>query len=1354
MLNVYYRGILDKNHSWGVVATELISALEKYGFTFKVCDPMHKDKWDAKRIDPRLKDKLSKDTSSDMAMSYCVPPNIKALPKTNISHIYNYEYTKLPTGWANLINRQVKLFLPSSSFARDIFIKNGVNPSITEVLPHGIDLNKYNPQIPAQNLNSKKFTFLCVSAPHYRKGLDILLKAFGEEFATIEEVELIIKTQIPKKKAPYELDIRKVLDETRKNIALPRVRVVTEYYPSLAPLYRAAHAYVSPTHSECFGLTELEAVCCGLPVIVTNYGGYLDFLNKDNSFLVNQRPMYAKRNMQYWHYHPKSVCADPDIQDLKNQMRYVFNNYKVAQQKAKRAYEQIAHEYTWDKIAETYIRLAETHGIIPEGKAKSKREVPVGILVPESEPPPNRAKEASKGKNVEALRKSLKKKAQQTIAKTLTEKTSPDKVTISVHAIIYNEENNIVELLENLYEDFDEIVLVDGGSKDETPKLINNFIREHDAKNIKLFVKPQKDKTRYSNKWNQPEQRNFALQQCTSDWVFMIDADERLDVKFKAELKKLAASGRSKAYAFPKYHYWESKDKIRTDGWWFPNYSYRLWKNGERIKYENKARHCQPLVGHLGLAKVLSVKDVKNFGAFSDLPVHHLHYLEHKKNELGLYRANDKDLRSVSALVKGLKTRPVPSVDHVLQQTTLAVPVEVKNASDIEGLIKGAKNVAFVMENFPFYSGGRYHLYQEAYALARAGANVWMITNRVPVYTDDFPKVQNFRICEKWKVPSKVKFDVVVGTPSSCGQRAYNIRRMNKNAKLILVSLETPNFVQEYRGGADSEEKYWTKYKKYMRHTDLVLASAKLPGKYLKHWAGLPDEKIDFMPPAINEFALQRTGKVKKANTLVFISRIVEHKKLDKLLKAIAKIQGSFKNPPILDIIGNGNPEKVQKLLKDTGVKGRFFTNISDVAKFQLIKRAKGLITCSTYEGFGMSPLEGMVCEIPVICSDLPIFHETLGKRVTYFNNENISELANKLETLLRKPDSFRQKIDDAKAWVVKQYSLAEMSNRWKKILANLEEKIPEKKGHKRPIVSAGKERPKVSACIIALNEAEYISYNLKQLYEWDCCHEIIVVEGSVDLYPKERLSPDGLSGDGTTKLIKDFPDPQNKIKYVSGQFKNKIQQRNEYAKRVTGSHAIVVDADEFYSYTSLEMLAEDIILNPKADLFTFNFSQVPSKRTYYHLWYNFRQHVVGGYWDVPHNRIYRWKPGTKYTGTDHNHPAKPGGTKLIKYNVKSAETRAICVHTGFVKSLSNQKDKNTFYVNRGEGKEKDQTLRKRRQMYVDCRRAYEIWKPGDKLPHKAKLLSFDHPLPEALLDHPYMQDPKYLLRLREGGAL
>lgn len=1328
-MDIFYRGILDKSHSWGVVATELCLALERKGFGIKMSDPVHKDVWDPARVDPRLQTKLNSNTDCDFALSYCVPPNLKALPKVPRAHIYNYEFSVIPTGWKELINENVQLFLPSSAFARDIFLNNGVRPEITEVLPHGIDLGKYNPQIAPVDLGTKKFVFLCVSSPHLRKGLDVLLEAFGEEFATTEPVELVIKTSIPQKLQGFEVDIRKVLDSVRnKHLALPQVRVVTDYYPSLAPLYRAAHCYVSPNHSECFGLTELEAVCCGLPIIVTGYGGYLDFLTNENSFLVQYDLAYAPRAMQYWHANDKSKCANPRKLHLRQQMRYVFNNYKIAQQKARIAYEQIAPKYTWDKVADRFIELAGKYKILdPSNYRTITKQVPVGVLAPKMAVTPDKEPLATEKEKLDALRASLVP----VVSTELIDVTDTQPLKLSSFSIVLNEEHNIAELLDNIYEIFDEIVLVDGGSTDGTLREINHFIRAKGTDKIKLFTRQQNDLIRYSAKWNQADQRNYALDQCTGDWVMMLDADERLDFAFRSRVRQLIASGRSKAYAFAKYHYWEALDVIRTDGWWFPNYSYRLWKNNEGVKYEQKARHCQPIIASLGVPPVISVKDYKDHGYLTKHIIHHLHYLKQSTNELRLYRANDKDVRTIEELKQGLETRKVPSLHAALRGNAIV------DTSDPNG-----KNALFFCEQFKIYSGGRYHLFQEAYSLAKAGVNVYFVSNLTPLYINDYPKLTNFKVFENWAIPPGIKFDFVVGTPANCGARAVNYSKKH-SIPCVLVSLETPNFIKQYRGGVDSEESHWNEFKQALPSADVVFCSAELPAKALTEWVNVPREKIELMPPAINDFAFKRIGDIKKANTLIYVSRIVEHKKFDNLLDAVGRFQRKSPHAPTLDIIGAGNPVGIDRLLKQSKVKARFYANISDIAKFQLIKRSSGLVSPSIYEGFGMSPIEGLQCNVPVVCYDLPIFHETVGDTITYVPLNDVNGLAAAIEKLIVEPETFTHKTQQGFNLVSARYSLQAMVSRWRSVLIN--RLFPSS----TTVTTLTPQRPRFSVCIIALNEAEYLRSTLDQVYHWDACHEIIIVEGSDRLYPKEHLSPDGLSGDGTTEIIRNYPDPKKKIKYISGVYTDKIEQRNEYAKRITGNYALILDADEFYTRDDLDRIVQDAEANPEVELFTFDFSHDLSQRTYYHLWYNFQQHVLGGYWDIPHNRIYKWTPGTLYKDGDHNHPVKPNGAKMIAPRVKALASRAKCIHTGFAKSVRNQKDKNKYYQDRGEGKESNPELRARRQMYIDCRLAYENWVPGKGLPHDASVLAFGAPLPEVLKMHEYYSDPSILLRER-----
>lgn len=85
---------------------------------------------------------------------------------------------------------------------------------------------------------------------------------------------------------------------------------------------------------------------------------------------------------------------------------------------------------------------------------------------------------------------------------------------ISACIITQNEEDWLKYTLDSLQGVVDEIIVVDGGSKDKTIELCNSF------KNVKVFSK--------TFKGDYGAQREYAAKQATGDWILVIDSDEVL----------------------------------------------------------------------------------------------------------------------------------------------------------------------------------------------------------------------------------------------------------------------------------------------------------------------------------------------------------------------------------------------------------------------------------------------------------------------------------------------------------------------------------------------------------------------------------------------------------------------------------------------------------------------------------------------------------------------------------------------------------------------------------------------------------------------------------------------------------
>ncbi len=100
-------------------------------------------------------------------------------------------------------------------------------------------------------------------------------------------------------------------------------------------------------------------------------------------------------------------------------------------------------------------------------------------------------------------------------------KVNSNKLTVLV--IIYNEVENIKDLLNNV-SFADEIIVVDSFSTDGTIEIVKEF------NNVKLI---EHEFVNYS------DVRNFALKQASNDWILFIDADERIPVVLKNEIKRI-----------------------------------------------------------------------------------------------------------------------------------------------------------------------------------------------------------------------------------------------------------------------------------------------------------------------------------------------------------------------------------------------------------------------------------------------------------------------------------------------------------------------------------------------------------------------------------------------------------------------------------------------------------------------------------------------------------------------------------------------------------------------------------------------------------------------------------------------
>lgn len=279
----------------------------------------------------------------------------------------------------NMVN---ELWLPTD-WCIEKFREGGLKNKIYK-MPIGVDLDNYGEGMQPITFGGKEngFIFLSVFGWSLRKGYDILLQAYYEEFNSNDDVTLVICSKYAGKtdktsKQVIKDDIKRIEQSVRKTNKPKPPLLVSDSIPEkmMGNLYNSAHAYICISRGEGFGMPYCEASICGLPVIASNCSGQMDFLNYDNSFLVEPEGFAVNPGAEWVSYYytdmPMAAFGRKSIDQTRAHMRYVYENYALAKEKNRKLQNFIRENYNWDKcIGRMYDRLKE---IYPEVKHRGER---------------------------------------------------------------------------------------------------------------------------------------------------------------------------------------------------------------------------------------------------------------------------------------------------------------------------------------------------------------------------------------------------------------------------------------------------------------------------------------------------------------------------------------------------------------------------------------------------------------------------------------------------------------------------------------------------------------------------------------------------------------------------------------------------------------------------------------------------------------------------------------------------------------------------------------------------------------------------------------------------------------------
>jgi glycosyltransferase involved in cell wall biosynthesis len=210
----------------------------------------------------------------------------------------------------------------SSSVRNQMIYDEGLNPNKIKLIYTGVDLEEWSKP---SSLNFRdeykipegEILITTIARFSKEKGHEFLINS-------IKYFKDYIKTNNPEFKFKFVLvgegELFNDIIDKAKDLQIYDDIIFTGYRRDIKNILKSSDIFILPSNNEAFGLSILEAMAAGLPVITTNSGGTREIINKDfdNGIII-----------EYGEIHKLSESLIVLIENKELKEQYIANGYKT-----------------------------------------------------------------------------------------------------------------------------------------------------------------------------------------------------------------------------------------------------------------------------------------------------------------------------------------------------------------------------------------------------------------------------------------------------------------------------------------------------------------------------------------------------------------------------------------------------------------------------------------------------------------------------------------------------------------------------------------------------------------------------------------------------------------------------------------------------------------------------------------------------------------------------------------------------------------------------------------------------------------------------------------------------------------